>query len=192
MDKTMTEQHFTQLYNTNIDGLTERKGNLDYLSWAYAWKLIKTSDPKATFKTIKYKEADGTEHIMHPHMHGGGFVEVSVTCHGITLTCEHPIIDNRNRSILKPDSRQVSDSKHRALAKCCAYHGVGLVLWTGETIEIEPEPAADWDQAEFEKALPEGWDMGKVHTLCIERKWPLPHMVDGPRREKLIQFLAEL
>jgi len=38
------------LLKTNVNEHTEKKNNLTYLSWAWAWAEALKADPKATFK----------------------------------------------------------------------------------------------------------------------------------------------
>ena len=46
---------FEDRYNYDVKalGLSKKKGNFDYLSWAYAQKLAKIFDEKSTWKMIK-------------------------------------------------------------------------------------------------------------------------------------------
>ena len=51
----------------------------------------------------------------------------------------HPVLDNRNDPIEKPNAFQINTSLQRALAKCIALHGLGLYIFAGEDL---PEPDA--------------------------------------------------
>ena len=46
---------FDTLNNINVNDKTERKGNLTYLSWAWAWGEVKKAFPDATY-TIYERE----------------------------------------------------------------------------------------------------------------------------------------
>ena len=39
------DNYFTELYGVNVNGHTEKKNNLTYLSWAWAWGEIFQSTP---------------------------------------------------------------------------------------------------------------------------------------------------
>ena len=48
---------FKKLYSTDINDKVEKKGNLKYLSWSYAWAEVKKVSPDANYKV--YENADG-------------------------------------------------------------------------------------------------------------------------------------
>ena len=69
---------FEILNSVDVNGKTEKKGNLTYLSWAYAWGEVKKRYPEANY-TI-YKNADGWNY----HTDGRtAWVECSVTINGL-------------------------------------------------------------------------------------------------------------
>mgnify|MGYP003141556983 CR=1 FL=1 len=179
------EQHlFETLYNTPIGEHVQKKGGLDFLSWSMAWRMLKQHAPKATFEV--HLAPDGTPFF--PHGNGGGFVRVSVSTGELvktTHTCVHPVLDGRNKPIMKPSVFDCNKAVHRALAKACGYHGLGLTLWTGEDL---PEV---WEEA-FEAKLPEGWTLAKVEALCHEKGWPSPAHVTPNRRDTLIEIISKL
>jgi hypothetical protein len=102
----------------------EKKGNLSYLSWAWAWQTLMEHYPDAT-----YEYSD-------PMTLCGETVEVSVavTVEGITHTMWLPVMDNRNKSIVGPTSRDISDARMRCLVKCIAMFGLGIYLYAGEDL----------------------------------------------------------
>ena len=51
------KNYFEELNAVNVSGKTEKKGNLTYLSWAWAWGELKKIHPDATYKI--YENADG-------------------------------------------------------------------------------------------------------------------------------------
>lgn len=51
------ENYFKKLNSINVNDKTEKKGNLTYLSWAWAWGEVKKLFPDTTY-TI-YENADG-------------------------------------------------------------------------------------------------------------------------------------
>ncbi len=183
----MSEQqnYFSSLYELPFKDGVRRKGNLDYLPWSTAWKLLKEAHPQATFEV--HLSADQTPFFKHEF--GGGFVMVSVTVDGCAHQCVHPVLDGRNKPVLKPSVFDVNRAQHRALAKACAYHGIALTLWTGEDL---PEEVAEFNKEAFEQRLPKGWDYDKVVALCTERGWPAPYNVDEVRQQKLIKLLASM
>jgi len=102
----------------------EKKGNLSYLSWAWAWQTLMDNFPDSTYQYNEplYLTNDTVE------------VDVSVTVGGNTHQMWLPVMDNRNKSIANPTSRDVSDARMRCLVKCIAVHGLGLYIYSGSDL----------------------------------------------------------
>lgn len=119
---------FEDRYNYDVKalGLSKKKGNFDYLSWAYAQKLAKIFDDKSTWRIIKNN--DGT--FIH-----NGFLLLEMTFLGQTEQLFFPILDNYNRSIKNPNPYQINTSQMRGFAKLFAMvSGFGLSLYVGEDL----------------------------------------------------------
>ena len=72
------DNYFNDLYAVNVNGHTEKKNNLNYLSWAWAWGEIKKRHPDATYTV--YENADGWNY----HTDGRTcWVKTGVTVNGI-------------------------------------------------------------------------------------------------------------
>lgn len=119
---------FEDRYNYDVKalGLSKKKGNFDYLSWAYAQKLAKIFDEKSTWKMIK--NTDGS--FIH-----NGFLLLEMTFLGQTEQLFFPILDNYNRPIKNPNPFQVNTSQMRGFAKLFAMvSGFGLSLYANEDL----------------------------------------------------------
>jgi hypothetical protein len=69
----------------------------------------------------------------------GFFVQVTVTVGGVARTQIHPVLDNRNKTLEKPNAFQINTSIQRCLAKAIALHGLGLYIFAGEDVpQVEP------------------------------------------------------
>ena len=82
----------------------------------------------------------------------GYFVDVWVEVEGISLSQIHPVLDNRNDPIEKPNAFQINTSLQRALAKAIALHGLGLYIFAGEDL---PEPDALTSAEEVQNMIKE-------------------------------------
>ena len=72
------ENYFKKLNSINVNDKTEKKGNLTYLSWAWAWGEVKKLFPDTTY-TI-YENADGLNY----HTDGKTcWVKTGVTINGL-------------------------------------------------------------------------------------------------------------
>ena len=129
----------SELLKINVNDHTERKGNLTYLSWAWAWAEVLKIDPAASW--VAHEWADRPAMFLPD---GSAMVKVSVTVKGDTKLCVLPVMDNRNRAIQNPDAFAINTAIMRCLAKAIAMHGLGLYIYAGEDLpeaeKKEPNP----------------------------------------------------
>ena len=127
----------SELLKINVNDHTERKGNLTYLSWAWAWAEVLKIDPAASW--VAHEWADRPAMFLPD---GSAMVKVSVTVKGDTKLCVLPVMDNRNRAIQNPDAFSINTAIMRCLAKAIAMHGLGLYIYAGEDLPEgeKPEP----------------------------------------------------
>ena len=138
MEKTSV---FAVLNKINCNEHTEKKGSLTYLSWAWAWKMVKENYPEASY-TI-YEDANGI-----PYFTDGRtcWVKTGVTINGLEHIEYLPIMDFKNQSIPleRVTSMDVNKTIQRSLTKACARHGLGLYIYAGEDLpdssEEQPTP----------------------------------------------------
>lgn len=134
---------FNELRTINVNDHTEKKGNLTYLSWAWAVDTLLQKDPTATWE---YKE---------PKQFGDSLmVFCSVTAFGKTMTEQLPVLDYKNKAIPNPDAMAVNTAMKRCLAKAIALHGIGLYIYAGEDIPQE-QPASDEEVAQVLESINE-------------------------------------
>lgn len=128
---------FEVLSKINVNEHTEKKGNLTYLSWAWAWSEAKKAFPTATY-TI-YENAAGLNY----HTDGRTcWVKTGVTIEGLEYIEYLPVMDSRNSSIPleKVTSFDVNKAIQRSLTKACARHGLGLYIYAGEDLPEAEKP----------------------------------------------------
>ena len=119
---------FAQLRLLNVNAKIEKKGDLSYLSWAWAVDQLLQRDPSATWD---YRWLDG-----QPFCKIGdtAMVFCTVRAFGVERTAQLPIMDHRNKPIPNPDAFQVNTAMQRCLAKAIALHGIGLYIYAGEDV----------------------------------------------------------
>lgn len=139
------ENYFTQLNAINVSDKVEKKNNLSYLSWAWAWGEIKKLHPTANYKI--YEREDGCIYWTDGKT---AWVKTGVTINDIEHIEYLPVMDFRNQSIPleKITSFDVNKTIQRSLTKACARHGLGLYIYAGEDLPEEESKQAD----EFKKA----------------------------------------
>lgn len=128
------DNYFTQLAQIDVSKHVEKKGQFSYLSWPFAVQELGKVDPAATWKVERF---NGLPYLSTDC---GVFVEVSVTCKGVTKSQLHPVLDQRNQPIKAPNAFQINTSIQRALVKAIALHGLGLYIYAGEDLPDGAEP----------------------------------------------------
>ena len=160
------ENAFARLSAINVNGKTESKNGLTYLSWAWAWAEVKKLYPDANY-TI-YERPVGTIYWTDGKT---CWVKTGVTIAGLEHIEYLPVMDYKNRSIPLDNvtSYDVNKSIQRSLTKACARHGLGLYIYAGEDLpedgREEPKAAPKAEPKEAPKAKPNLADM--VH-MCAD------------------------
>lgn len=139
---------FEEVYAINVNDKTEKKGNLTYLSWAFAWAEFKKIYPDAAYKV---NEFDGTFCSGNEKM--GYMVQTQVTADERTYEMWLPVMDMRNNTLLQPKMTEINKAIMRCLTKNLAMFGLGLYIYAGEDL---PEIAKDFEPI-TERELKETW-----------------------------------
>ncbi len=131
---------FEALNSINVNEKTEKKGNLTYLSWAWAWAEVKKQFPDLT-RTV-YEQENGINYFTDGLT---AWVKVGVTINGLEHIDYLPIMDFRNNSIPvdKVTSFDVNKAIQRSTTKALALQGLGLYIYAGEDLPegyVAPEP----------------------------------------------------
>jgi len=140
------------LSSIDVNNKTEKKGNLTYLSWAWAWGELMDHYPQATYTFTKWEYPDGTHYVTKDVLiYGDGTcsVECELKIDDLVRKMWLPVMDYRNNAIENPTARQISDTKMRCLVKCMAMLGLGHYIYAGEDI---PQESNDSPPASNEKA----------------------------------------
>lgn len=122
---------FSVLNRIDCSKHVEKKQGLSYLSWAWAWQIVKENFPDAYYTIY---EAEGGI----PYFTDGrtAWVKTGVTIQGLEHIEYLPIMDYRNSAIPleKITSWDMNKSIQRSLTKACARHGLGLYIYAGEDL----------------------------------------------------------
>lgn len=145
----------------NVNEHTEKKANLTYLSWAWAWAEALKADPQATFNVQMFGDK------CYMEINGTAMVWVTVTMFGKPMVCQLPVMDNSNKPITiegtttinkygkevvtKLDSFNVNTAIMRCMTKALSLHGLGLYIYSGDDLPsfvetestIEPDTMTD-------------------------------------------------
>lgn len=132
------------LLKLNVNEHVEKKQNLSYLSWAWAWAEALKADPVASFEVQTF---DGKPYM---DINGTAMVWVTVTMFGKPVTCFLPVMNSSNQPISidgrkykdkygnekveKLDSFNLNTAIMRCMTKGLALHGLGLYIYAGEDL----------------------------------------------------------
>ena len=156
------DNYFKMLNDINVNGKTEKKNGLTYLSCAWAWGEVKKLFPDSTY-TI-YENANG----MCYHTDGRTcWVKTGVTVNGIEHIEYLPVMDFRNQSIQvdKVTSFDVNKAIQRSLTKAVARHGLGLYIYAGEDL---PEAEEAQKNSLLQKVNYRKMLIDRLHELGID------------------------
>lgn len=151
-----TQTTFEKLSAINVNDKVEKKNNLTYLSWAWAWSEVKKACPDATYQIGMTEYDDALGFMCH----------TSVTIAGESLEMWLPVMDGANKA-MKHESYEyttkygkktceaasmfdINKTLMRCLTKNLAMFGLGLYIYAGEDLpEVEPEPKPLLDSGEI-------------------------------------------
>jgi len=124
---TLMARIWADLSAINVNEHVQKKGQLSYLSWSWAWSTLMSKYPESYYVFQDISQDDGS--VM---------VECTMTIHEgeevATRSMWLPVMDYKNKSIINPTSRDVSDTRMRCLVKCLAMYGLGFYIYAGEDI----------------------------------------------------------
>jgi len=129
---------FKELNSINVNKMTEKKGNLTYLSWAYAWQETMKVCPDMTRKVYE------NDHGWNYHTDGRtSWVKVGITIDGQEHIDYLPIMDAKNKAIPleQVTSFDVNKAIQRSTTKAIGLHGLGLYIYAGEDMPDDEKTA---------------------------------------------------
>lgn len=150
---------FSKLNHIDVNGRSESKNGLKYLSWAWAWAEVKKAYPDANYIVHEY---EGKPYLYDENL--GYMVSTKVTVNGETIPMHLPVMDSSNKAQKSTD--YTYDTKYkkglvvkaatmfdinktimRCLVKNLAMFGLGLYIYAGEDLpEVDPDAMTDIDR----------------------------------------------
>jgi predicted amidohydrolase YtcJ len=132
-EKTTFASIWATLSQVDVSGRIEKKQNLSFLSWSWAWGTLMEHYPQAEYSFQEPAESQRDGSVM---------VYCTVTIDGLSRQMWLPVMDFKNQAISNPDAVQVNKAKMRCLVKCLAMFGLGHYIYAGEDL-----PSAEADKA---------------------------------------------
>lgn len=120
------------LSQIDVSPFIEKKGRLDFVSWANAWTLTKGAFPLSKWMPVTENFLDnGTCEVVVA-------VEITNGTHSVAQSCSLPVMDHHNKAIQGPDTRDINDARMRCLVKCLAMLGLGIEVYGADALPEEP------------------------------------------------------
>lgn len=175
---------FETLFEINVNDHIEKKKDLTYLSWPYAWAEVKKKYPSATYKIHLF----GEKQLPYVFDEGTGYmVFTDVTINDLTHTMWLPVMDSANKTMkstsytyntkFKKDILveaatmfDVNKAIMRCLVKNLAMFGLGLYIYSGEDLpEVETEKISIKDANILKDIIRKIDDGDKIYTMILNR-----------------------
>lgn len=175
---------FETLFEINVNDHIEKKKDLTYLSWPYAWAEVKKKYPKATYQIHLF----GEKQLPYVFDEGVGYmVFTSVTINDLTHSMWLPVMDSANKAMksegytydtkfrknipVEPATMfDVNKTIMRCLVKNLAMFGLGLYIYSGEDLpEIETEKISIKDANILKDIVGKIDDGEKIYTMILNR-----------------------
>jgi hypothetical protein len=140
MAESFEKQIWDSLSAINVNEKVEKKNNLAYLSWAWAWGVLMEYYPQSTYVINPPKtEVDGSMTV------------------GVTLTIRDgdkeasrfmwlPVMDFKNHAIKSPNSVDINKATMRCLTKAISMFGLGFYIYAGEDLPEEEKKVQKVDE----------------------------------------------
>ena len=133
-DKELTYKDvWDKLSKIDCSDKIEKKMNLSYLSWAWAWGVLQEHYPQAQY--IFYQGDNDVPYVQFPD--GTAEVRCRVSIDNLSREMWLPVMDFKNNAVQNPNSMEVNKAKMRCLTKCLGMYGLGHYIYAGEDVPSE-------------------------------------------------------
>jgi hypothetical protein len=187
-----TKSVYEVLSKINVNDKVEKKNGLTYLSWAWAWGVLKENFPNANY--VIYENKDGFNY----HTDGrSAWVKTGVIVEGIEHIEELPVMDFRNKSIPidQLSSFDVNKAIQRSLTKAISRHGLGLYIYAGEDLPEDNDSTSTTKATDFKANQVAKTIVGdpnqKARPNTVEQLKELFDGLQTEQRDKVQKFLLK-
>ena len=185
---------FEKLNAINVNGKTEQKNGLTYLSWAWAWAEVKKVYPEASYEVKKFE--GGLPYVYDANT--GYMVFTSVTIGDVTHEMWLPVMDANNKAmkatpytiktrykevrVAEASMFDINKTIMRCLTKNLAMFGLGLYIYAGEDL---PEAIEEEEPKAVKKTTPKA---GKRPIINKEQAEELKALISTTKTDEATFF----
>jgi hypothetical protein len=166
---------FEKLSAINVNDKVEKKSNLTYLSWAWAWGEVKKAYPSATYQIVA-DPISNRPYFFDENL--GYMVMTEVTIEDQSLEMWLPVMDGANKSMTYQSYTyttkygektveaatmfDINKTLMRCLTKNLAMFGLGHYIYAGEDL-----PEAETPQTPIKAAAPAKAELVELQTGTV-------------------------
>ena len=166
---------FEKLSAINVNDKVEKKSNLTYLSWAWAWGEVKKAYPSATYQVVA-DPISKRPYFFDENL--GYMVMTEVTIEDQTLEMWLPVMDGANKSMTYQSYTyqtrygekvveaatmfDINKTLMRCLTKNLAMFGLGHYIYAGEDL-----PETETPQTPIKAAAPAKAELVELQTGTV-------------------------
>lgn len=166
---------FEKLSAINVNDKVEKKSNLTYLSWCYAWGEVKKAYPSATYE-VRGDPATQKPYFFDENL--GYMVMTEVTIEDQSLEMWLPVMDGANKSMTNKSyvyqtrygektveaatMFDINKTLMRCLTKNLAMFGLGHYIYAGEDL-----PESETPQTPIKAAAPAKTELVELQTGTV-------------------------
>jgi hypothetical protein len=172
------------LYQIDVSPYVEKKGGLDYVSWANAWSLAKNAFPLSTW------EPAGENFLDNGTCEVRVVVRITDGTNSLVQGCTLPVMDNRNSAIKNPDTRAINDSRQRCLVKALAMLGLGIKVYGADGLPEAPVTLTGPQQG-----VQDLIEQGAIKPGMIERRFDgrgVSQLTDDEAKAVITKMMAKV
>ena len=145
----LAQEVLETLSKIDVSSHVEKKNNLNYLSWAWAWATLMSKYPNADYRFSSHTFPDTTVEIT-------ATVTIKKGDEQLSRSMWLPVMNYKNQAIKNPDAFAVNSCKMRCLVKCLAMFGLGFTIYAGSELDVPAEDVdgrIDAQEAEMIRAM---------------------------------------
>jgi hypothetical protein len=185
----LKEKVFETLSKINVNDKVEKKNGLTYLSWAWAWSVLKEKFPTSTY-TI-YENKDGWNYFTDGRT---AWVKTGVSVLGVEHIEYLPVMDFRNKSIAldQVTSFDVNKAIQRSMTKAISRHGLGSYIYQGEDLPSDSDGVVGDRETKPSEVIVAGGQTEPIRKTTVAVLNSFIEKLNAEDKAKVTLFLAKL
>jgi hypothetical protein len=140
MASSMSNSIWATLSAIDCNEHVAKKGQFSYLSWTWAWAMVKDLYPYANYELLDdtvYPDGSMEVRVQVSINAQVAFNSGKLVFNTVSHTMWLPVLDFKNNAIKNPNAMDINSARMRCLVKCLAMFGLGHYIYAGESLPQE-------------------------------------------------------